>query len=224
MRFDFSIFVTYWPLIVHGLSLTVAASGLALPLSLLFAAVLTVARLSRNRMSRYAAVAFVEVMRNLPFMVVLFLIFYLMPAMGLRLPAFAVGVITLSLYAAAYFSEIMRGAIQSVPKGQTDSALALGLTRMQALRYVIVPQMLGYFLPPATNQAITVIKESSILSTITVTELTMAGEVVQGYTYSPIEAFAAVSLLYWLLCAGVSRTGRVLESKLLRWRASRAAS
>lgn len=214
MRFDFSIYVEYGPLIVRGLLLTIASSAMALVLSLIFGAVIVLARLSRNRLSVYSAMAFVEVMRDLPFMVVLFLIFYLLPAFGLHLPAFAVGVITLSLYAAAYFSEIMRGAIQSVPKGQMESARATGMSRMQTLRHVIVPQMMGYFLPAATNQAVTVVKESSMLSTITVTELTMVSQVIQGYTYSPIEVFVLVSILYWLMCTGVSRVGSRLEEKL----------
>ena len=216
MPFDFSILTAFWPLFARGLFITIAASGLALVFSLLFAVVVVLARIARNRIASYAAIAFVEIMRDLPFMLVLFLIFYLLPAIGIRLPAFAIGVVTLSLYSAAYFSEIMRGAIQSVPRGQMDSARALGMSRIQALRYVIAPQMMGYFLPPATNQAVTVIKESSILSTITITELTMAGEVVQGYTYSPIEAFAVVSLLYWVMCTGVARIGRALENILSR--------
>jgi polar amino acid transport system permease protein len=214
MAFDFSIYASYWPLILRGLLLTVASSGIALVLSLIFGVVIVLARLSLNRLAAYAAIAFVELMRDLPFMVVLFLIFYLLPAFGLKLPAFAVGVITLSLYAGAYFSEIMRGAIQSVPKGQMESARATGMSRVQALHRVIAPQMMGYFLPAATNQAVTIVKESSMLSTITVTELTMVSQIIQGYTYSPIEVFALVSILYWLMCTGVSRIGRKLEEML----------
>lgn len=214
MTFDFSIYVAYWPLILHGLLLTIASSAIALVLSLIFGAAVVLARLSRNRLAVYGAIAFVEVMRDLPFMVVLFLIFYLLPAFGIRLPAFAVGVMTLSLYAAAYFSEIMRGAVQSVPKGQMESARATGMSRIQALRRVIVPQMMGYFLPAATNQAVTVVKESSLLSTITVTELTMVSQVIQGYTYSPIEVFAMISIFYWLMCTGVARVGRKLEEMM----------
>jgi His/Glu/Gln/Arg/opine family amino acid ABC transporter permease subunit len=216
MAFDFSVLSSYWTLILHGLALTIAASCLGLVLALIVAGLVLLARLAPNRGAAYAALAFVEIMRDLPFMVVLFLIFYLLPAIGMRLPAFAIGVVTLGLYAAAYFSEIMRGAIESVPRGQMDCALALGMSRIQALRYVIAPQALGYFLPPATNQAITVIKESSILSTITVAELTMAGQVVQGYTYSPIEVFAVISLLYWLMCTGMARIGRALEKTVAR--------
>jgi ABC-type amino acid transport system permease subunit len=95
-----------------------------------------------------------------------------------------------------------------------ESARATGMSRTQALRRVIAPQMMGYFLPAATNQAVTIVKESSMLSTITVTELTMVSQVIQGYTYSPIEVFALVSILYWLMCTGVARIGRKLEDML----------
>jgi polar amino acid transport system permease protein len=214
VRFDFSIYATYWPLVWHGLLLTVASSTIAIILSPIIGVGIVLARLARNPLAVYVAIIFVELMRDLPFMVVLFLIFYLLPALGLRLPAFAVGVATLSLYSAAYFSEIMRSAILSVPNGQMESARATGMSHLQALRHVIAPQMMGYFLPPATNQAILVIKESSILSTITVAELTMAGEIIQGYTYSPLEVFALISVLYWLMCAATSRLGRWLEARL----------
>jgi His/Glu/Gln/Arg/opine family amino acid ABC transporter permease subunit len=214
MKFDFSIYVTYGPVLIRGLLLTIAASGIAIVLSPILGAGLALARLSRYRIAVGFAMAFIEAMRDLPFMVVLFLTFYLLPALGIRLPAFAVGVITLSLYSGAYFAEIMRSTILAVPKGQMESARATGMSRLQALRHVIAPQMMGYFLPPATNQAVLVVKESSILSTITVAELTMASEVIQSYTYSPIEVFALISILYWLLCSSVTRIGRKLEDTL----------
>ncbi len=158
----------------------------------------------------------IEAIRDLPFMVILFVMFYLPPAFGLRLPAFAVGVFTLSVYSAAYFAEIIRGAILSVPRGQMDSARATGMSRYQALRYVVFPQMMGYFIPPATNQAIMIIKDSSILSTITVSELTMSGRIVMTYTVAPIEIFVVITALYWLICAAVSHTGKRLEARLQR--------
>lgn len=153
-----------------------------------------------------------EIERDLPFIVLLFLVFYLLPVLGVKLAPLVVGVITLSIYGAAYFAEIIRGAIQSVPKGQMEAARSTGMSRLQAFRHVIVPQMMSYFIPPATNQAILVVKESAVLSTITVAELTMAGQVVQGYTYSPIEVFALISVFYWILCTLFSRAGAWLES------------
>jgi len=212
MKFDYSVLATYWVLIVRGVGITIAVSALALLLAPALGAGIALARLARNPAVRWLAAAYVELGRNLPFMVIAFLFFFGLPAYGIRWPEFVVGVLALSIYAAAYFAEIIRGAILSVPKGQMESARAIGMSRLQALRHVIFPQMMGYFLPPATNQAIMVVKESSILSTITVTELTMAGQIIQGYTYAPIEVFAMVSVAYWVICGAVTRAGRHLEA------------
>lgn len=214
MTFDFLSVLPYWFVFVQGLSLTLAVSLLALAIAMAMGAVLAVCRLSPARVAASAALVFIELMRDLPFMVLVFLVFYLLPALGVRLAAFEVGVLTLGLYEAAYFAEIIRGAILSVPKGQMDSARAAGMSRAQAFRHVIFPQMMGYFLPPATNQAVMVIKDSSILSTITVAELTMSGRIVVTHTVAPIEIFLIISILYWVICSGVSRTGAWLEQRL----------
>jgi len=218
MKFYFLSVLEYWPLVLRGLWLTLAASGLGLIFSLIIGAIVVMARLSQSRILVWAAAVYIEFGRNLPFIIVLFLLFYVLPAYGFQLPAFVVGVIALSMYAGAYFAEIIRGAIRSVPKGQMESARAVGMSRAQALRHIVFPQMIGYFIPPATNQAVMVVKESSILSTITVTELTMAGQIIQGYTYTPIEIFVTISVLYWALCTTISRIGNHLEILLQPWR------
>jgi polar amino acid transport system permease protein len=218
MTFDLDILVEYWPVILRGLGLTLALSAIAVVCALVGGLVVALMRMSRRRPVSLVASAYIEVGRNLPFMIIAFLIFYGLPRWGVQLPAFIVGAIALSLYASAYFAEIIRAAILSVPKGQMESARAVGMSRSQALRNVIFPQMMGYFLPPATNQAIMVVKESSILSTITVMELTMAGQIIQGYTYSPVEAFVTAAVLYWLICAAVARAGTKLEVALQPYR------
>jgi polar amino acid transport system permease protein len=218
MTFDWAILVEYWPVILQGLGLTLAASVIGIVCGLIVGLVIALLRMSRTWGVSAVAAAYIELGRNLPFMIIAFLIFYGLPRWGLQMPAFLVGAIALSLYAGAYFAEIIRAAIQSVPKGQMESARAMGMSRLQALRHVIFPQMMGFFLPPATNQAIMVVKESSILSTITVAELTMAGQIIQGYTYSPVEAFVTAAILYWLTCAAVSRLGSKLEVALQPYR------
>src|SRR5262249_5040317 len=127
MRLDFSAVAENWPVILHGFLLTLTVSALALLLGLALGTVLAIGRLSASRLTAVSALALIEVIRDLPFMVILFMMFYLLPALGLRLPALETGIFTLGLYAAAYFAEIIRGAILSVPKGQMDSALALGM-------------------------------------------------------------------------------------------------
>jgi polar amino acid transport system permease protein len=222
MQFDFGIVFHYWPVILSGFLMTLLASGIAFVLSILLGTALALCRLSRNRLTAGAALSVIEVIRDLPFMVILFLIFYLLPACGIRIPAFEVGILTLGLYAAAYYSEIIRGAVLSVPRGQMDSARATGMSRNQAFRYVIFPQMMGYFLPPATNQAIMIVKDSSILSTITVAELTMSAKVVMTYTYAPIEIFVVITVLYWIICTGISHAASVLEARLQPYRRHQA--
>jgi polar amino acid transport system permease protein len=214
MALDFSGVTGFWPFLARGFLFTALYAGLGIAIGSMVGAVLAFARLSRSRIAVGVAIGVLELCRNLPFMVLLFLTFYLLPAIGIRLPAPVIGVAALGLYGGAYFSEIIRGAILSVPKGQMESARAAGLSRARALRSIIFPQMLGYLIPPATNQAVLVVKESSILSTITVMELTMAGQIVQGYTFAAVEVFLIVTALYWVLCIAVTRAGLYLESRL----------
>ncbi|HUS96783.1 MAG TPA: amino acid ABC transporter permease [Hyphomicrobiaceae bacterium] len=211
MEFDVNVIVTYWPIIARGLAVTVGIFLGSLVLSFVLGLLIAIARLSRLSLLSRAAYVYIEFVRNLPFMILLFLFFFGLPAFGLHLPSFVIGVIALTVYGGAYYAEIFRAAIQSVPKGQTDSARATGMTHGQALRHIILPQMMGFFIPPATNQAVMLIKESAILSTITVVDLTMAAQIVQGYTYSPVEVFFMISVLYWILIAGVARVGLWLE-------------
>jgi len=214
MRLDFSAVLHYWPVFLHGFLLTLAASVLALAPSVALGAAIALGRLSRLRLMAVAMLMLIEAIRDLPFMVILFVMFYLPPAFGLRLPAFWIGVFTLSIYSGVYFAEIIRGAVLSVPRGQMDSARATGMSQYQALRHVVFPQMMGYFLPPATNQAIMLVKDSSVLSTITIAELTMSGRIVMTYTVAPVEIFIIITALYWLICAAVSQAGKRLEARL----------
>jgi polar amino acid transport system permease protein len=117
------------------------------------------------------------------------------------LDATAAGILVLTLYGAAYFTESIRGAILSVPKGQLESARALGMPYLRAMRRIIFPQMLGYLIPSLTNQTIGIIKDSAALSVITVPEIAMAAQIVVGQSFSPIEAYTMVAVLYWLLTA-----------------------
>ena len=154
----------------------------------------------------------------------MFLVFYLLPAIEIRLPGLRGRGTDTRIYEAVYFAEIIRGANTVGAKGQMDSARAIGMSRAQAFHYVIFPQMMGYFLPPATNQAVMVVKDSSILSTITVVELTMSGRIVVTYTVAPIEIFLVISILYWVICSGVSRVGAWLEQTLQPHLRSRPAA
>ena len=214
MTFDISIIYQYWPLILKGFGVTIALFFLSLVLSLVLGVVIAMARQSRLAILVWIAICYIELVRNIPFMIQLFLIFFVLPFYGLHMSAFVVGVVVLTVYGSAYFAEIVRGAILSVPKGQLESARAVGMSYRQAMRRIIFPQMLGYFIPAATNQAIMQVKESSITSAITVSEMTMAAQIIQGETFSPIEVFVVISLLYWLLSTGIARFAKWSERTL----------
>ena len=214
MTFDISVIYQYWPLILKGFGVTIALFLLSLVWSLALGVVIAMARQSRVGILVWIAVSYIEIVRNIPFMIQLFLLFFVLPFYGLHMSAFVVGVIALTIYGSAYFAEIVRGAILSVPKGQLESARAVGMSYRQAMRKVIFPQMWGYFIPAATNQAVMQVKESSITSAITVTEMTMVAQIIQGDTFSPIEVFAVISVLYWLLSAGISRSAKWSERRL----------
>tara|TARA_B100000989_G_C19489368_1_gene449046 strand:+ start:632 stop:1318 length:687 start_codon:yes stop_codon:yes gene_type:complete len=199
MSLDFSIFVEYGPRILIGFWLTIkivfAAIVIGLPISLL----LVFARRSRLKIISWIAVSYIEIFRNTPFIIQVFLIYYVLPFYGLRLPAEQVGILALAAFGSAYFAEVIRGGIDAMPTGQLESARAIGMTEYQAMRYIVLPQAVGVILPALSNQMLSLVKESAILSTITVQEMTMTAIRVQGETFRPFEAFIMIAALYWTL-------------------------
>ena len=216
MDLDPSIFVTYGPRILAGFWLTIKIVVLAIALGLPLGVLLALARRSRLRVLRWIATAFIELFRNTPFIIQVFLLYYVLPFYGLRLPAEQVGVLALAAFGSSYFAEVIRGGIDAVPAGQLESARAIGMTDLEAMRHVVLPQSLGIILPPLTNQMLSLIKESAILSTITMQEMTMTAIRVQGETFRPFEAFIMIALLYWMLNEAVATAMRALERRLAR--------
>lgn len=214
MGFDVEVLTKYWPAFLDGLGVTLALFFISLAASLVLGTAVALARFARSRVVRWSAAAYIEFVRNIPFMILVFLVFFVLPFYGVRMPAFEVGAIALTIYGGAYFSEIIRAAILSVPRGQLEAARALGMSYGQAMRHVVLPQTPSFLIPPATNQAIMMVKETAVLSTITVVELTMAAQIVQGYTYSPIEVFFAISILYWITCTAIAHAAKRLEAAL----------
>jgi len=162
---------------------------------------------------RILATSFIEIFRNTPFIIQVFMFFYVLPFYGLYLPAEYVGMVALALFGSAYFAEVIRGGINAVPNGQLESARATGMSDWKAMRYIILPQTLPIILPTMTNQTLSLVKESAVLSTITVSELTMAAIKVQGETFRPFEAFIMIALMYWALNETIAIIMRRVERK-----------
>jgi His/Glu/Gln/Arg/opine family amino acid ABC transporter permease subunit len=204
MSFDIAVAIYGMPMLLRGLANTILFSLTAIVLGMMLAPAIALARLSKRRWLRWPATAFVEALRNTPFLIQAFLFFYGLAAFGIRVNATLAGILTLTAFGAANFSESLRGAILSVPKGQMESARAVGMSYGQAMRRIIFPQTWGYLIPSLTNQFTGLIKECSVLSVISVPEVAMMAQWVIGETFAPIEGYFMVSILYWGLTGAVS--------------------
>ena len=211
MSLDYSIFINYGPQLLLGFWMTIKIVLCAIALGMPLGLILALGRRSQNIFLQFISTSFIEVFRNTPFIIQVFLFYYVLPFYGLRLSAEYVGILALAAFGSAYFAEIIRAGIDAIPKGQLESARAIGMTDWQAMRYIILPQTISIIIPPLTNQTLSLIKESAILSTITVRELTMTGIMVQGETFRPFEAFIMIAILYWVLNETIATILRKIE-------------
>ncbi len=149
-------------------------------------------------------------------MIQVFLLFYVLPFYGIRIPANIVGIIGLALFGSVYYAEIIRAGIDAIPRGQLESARSTGMSYWQSMTNIVLPQTMRIILPPIGNQTLSLVKESSILSTITVQELTMSALIVQGQTFRPFEVFIVITLLYWGVNELIATGLRIYERRLKR--------
>ncbi len=224
MDLEFGIIVEYGPQILKGFRLTLIIVFFAILLGLPMGILLAIGRMSSKPYFRGPAVGMLEIFRNTPFMIQVFLLYYVLPFYGVRLPATLVGILALALYSSVYYAEIIRAGIAAVPRGQAESARAIGMSHAQALRNIVFPQMWPIVLPPIANQTMSSVKESSILATITVTEMTMSALMVQGVTFRPFEVFIMITILYWMLNETIAFSVRRLEARLQKRHSRRATT
>lgn len=199
------------PLLV-GLWLTLKISALSLVFALVLGLVVGLGRVSKNPAARDLAAFYVEVIRGTPLLVQIFIVYFFIGTV-LQLSAFAAGVVALAVFTGAYVAEIVRAGIEAVPKGQTEAAQSLGLSGFQIMRHVILPQAIRRILPPLAGQSINLIKDSSLVSVMALTDLTKAGREVVSSTFSPFEVWFVVALMYLLLTGVLSIAVRRLEKR-----------
>lgn len=204
----------YLPLLLRGAVTTVELSVLAMALAVVAGLGLALARLFGVAPLRWLATAYIEVIRGTPLLIQLFLIYYGLPEVGIRLNAFAAAVFGLGLNYAANEAENYRAGIQAIPHGQMEAALALGLNRWQALRHVVLPQALRLVIPPVTNDFIAMFKDSSIVSVITMVELTKVYGMLAMSTYDYLGLGLMTAGIYFALSYPASIFASRLEKKL----------
>jgi polar amino acid transport system permease protein len=216
MQFDWSIVARYGGSFVDGAVTTLVVSVTATLIGLGIGMLTALARLSPWALLRGAARVYVEVIRGTPLLVQLFFLYAALPLYGIRLSAVASGIVALSLYTGAFAAEIFRAGITAVQRGHVEAARSLGMSYGQAMRRIVVPLMAVQVLPPLTSEFTGVIKWSSLLSVVTVPELTYTAYRAIGETYSAVEPLLVAGLLYWGLNDLVVAVGRGLERRLTR--------
>lgn len=214
MTFDYMAIWDNRDILIKGISNTLLISIVAIPISICLGVIVCMMRISDRRIMRWPAIAYIEFIRNIPLLILIFMVFYALPFYGIRLGGLATGFLCLSIYGGAYFAEIFRGGIQSVPKGQFDASMALGLRYGFYMRKIIFPQLVQYVFPPGTNITLTMIKETSLLSMITVAELTYAAHDINGRTFTPVETFATIAVLYWMISTAFLQLADYLNKKV----------
>jgi polar amino acid transport system permease protein len=197
----------------QGWLTTIGISIAALVLSVVIGLLSALARRSRLLPLRYFARIYVELVRGTPLLVQILIFFYVVAdAFGVS-NRYVVGVLTLAVFSGAYISEIIRAGIESVGKSQLESARAIGLTRGQTYRYVIFPQALRQTLPPLAGQFVSLVKDSSLLSIISISEFTWNAESVSAMTYSTLESYLPLAIGYLILTLPISLWTRHLEKR-----------
>lgn len=177
---------------------------------------LTTARLAPWKLVQWPVAIYVSLMRGTPLLVQIFVVYYGLPSIGIEFSPLAAGVLTLSLNTGAYLSESLRGAILGVGKGQWSASFSLGLTYVQTLRHIIAPQAVRIAIPSLSNTLISLIKDTSLVSVITVTELMLSTKEIIAVTFRPLPLYIAAALVYWLLSFCFEGLQRVLERRLER--------
>ncbi|MGN1024618.1 MAG: amino acid ABC transporter permease [Lachnospiraceae bacterium] len=226
MAMFWNILVRYRALLWSGVQITIVLSLITIVFGLLFGSLMALMKLCRIAPLRWIANAYVEFIRGTPVLVQIFLVYYGLPLMGVQLPKIMMGDVDISrilsgsialvINSTAYICEIVRSGIQSIDRGQTEGALALGLTPARTMRDIIFPQALRNIFPALCNEFITVIKTSSQCSVIGIADLMYTANTIRGISFRPIEPLVIVAILYFIITFTLSLVLKQVEKRLRR--------
>lgn len=214
MSFDFSLIWNSLPLLLAGAGVTIEITAIAVGLGFIFGLITSVCRLLGVKILQVIAVCYVNIIRGTPMLVQIFLIYFALPmVIGERINPFVAAVAACSINSGAYVSEIFRAGIQSVDKGQMEAGRSLGLSWMQTMRYVILPQAFKHVIPPLGNEFISMTKETSLVSVIGFEELTRRGQLIIAKTYGSFEIWLTVAAIYLVMTLTIARLVSYLERR-----------
>lgn len=201
----FLLLATRWTLL---LAVTAAVGGGMLGLLIAIARVLPVPPL------RWLAIGYINLIQGTPLLGQLFVFFFGLPLVGLSVDAWTAAALALSIYASAFFGEIWRGSLQSVPQRQWEAGASLGLTYAQRFRYVVIPQAIRISIPPTVGFLVQLVKNTSLAALIGFVELTRASQIMTAATFAPLQVYLVAAAIYFVICFGLSQVSQVLERRI----------
>ncbi len=205
--FNFRIILEYMPLYWKCLLATLWLSGAGLLGALVVGVVACAMRISRSKLVSTGAGIYIESIRSTPLLAQLYFFYFGLPSLGIPMSEESTGVLALTLNSGAYMAEILRAGVQSISYGQIEAAMSSGLSYLQRMRHIVLPQAIGVTLPPMLGQSIVLFKDSALLSLISIMELTRAGQIMTSERFMPAEGFlttAAFYLLIYYILKGIS--------------------
>lgn len=217
MTLDWTILAMAIPLLAKGALVTLEISGAAIVIGVAVGIGLGLLAVSHWTPGRWFVRLYVDFVRGTPLLIQIFVLFFVLPVIGIHLSETWAGILSLGFNCAGYVSEIVRAAIGAIENGQTEAARSIGLLRWQTLLYVLLPQALRPMLPPLTNEMITLVKNSSLLSVISVYELTRAGQAIITTYFVPLEIYLLLALYYYVIITLLARLSSLFERRLPSW-------
>src|SRR3984893_6990501 len=214
MAFDWDLVQKAIPLLGAGLLTSVKICSLAMLIGTALVVLLGLTSMSRCAPARWFVRVYVDFIRGTPLLIQIFLVYFALPVIGVNFNDYWAGVTALTLNAGGFICEIMRGGLQSIDAGQTEAAKSIGMRHRQIVLHVLFPQAWRRILPPLTNELISLVKGSALLSAISVYELTHAGQEIIATYFSPFEIFLLIALYYYALISAFAWLSRYLERRL----------
>lgn len=214
-QWNFGAVLAHWPLLLQGLWGTIAIAALAIALGIVVGAAMAALRMSRWRVLRILGAIYVDFYRNTPGIVHFFWFYFALPLVAnINIGALEAAALALATQSGAFYAEVFRGGIGSIRRGQWEGARAIGMTRAQTLRRVILPQAARRMVAPFTERSFEIIKTTSLASTLAYGELLYQGMVVASITFRPLETYTLLALIYFVLLYALSSLSRRAEDRL----------